>query len=448
MRRRSRALHTALVLCVLAAPAAMAGGAYAAEPIGPIGTVDVALPEPTRCDLAAHASPGVMLQVGMYSRDLTTARSDSTGLAIPHTQVDDTWTVPAKSPDDAFSIARHTAWVPAAANSNWINSRPDYQSTGTGVSGGTPLDEVIAIEAGPTDAATPAIAVPEAAVPLPALPSKTTFRATFTVPQQSYLNRLDLTYAADNGVTFYLNGYPIGGFDPTVADVTAFNQERPLAYTGHLLQEGVVNVLDAVVTDYGVATGLLVRGGLSGCLVRYAVAGTCLDVQDNGVYAYPPVRHDISTGSQNGVRDAYGAVDTKWRSVRFWTAPNAYSVKPYNGWFGNLTTANWIHEWPNPSTSGAVTTFKYEIDVPITAPVLSVQIAGRFAADDSAVFRFVNGPVVATGGTWSTTAPLQWAGTLSPGLHKLRADVTDSGLVASGLLVMAEVRICYSRALS
>ena len=441
--RRSRTLRAALALTVFAAPVAMTGSAYADEPIAAVGGRDIALPDlQTRCDLSAYASPGVALDVGMVTRDLTTARYNPAGGAIPHTNVDDTWTVPAKSPDDAYSIQKHPNWIAPAANSNWINSRPDFNSTGTG---GVSVEDDLAIgELLATDGAVPAVKI---ATPLPVLPTRTTFRATFDVYEQSYANRLDLWYAADNGVTFYLNGTPIGGFDPAGADPTAFQQERPLAYAGPLIQDGT-NVLDAVVTDYGVATGLLVRGGYSGCVVRYAVEGTCLDIQENAVYATAPQRIDLNTGSQGGSRDAYGTVDSKWRSVRFWTAPDAYSVAPYNGWFNNLTTANWIHEQPSAGTGSLGMTYAYEITFPVGVNLNTAEIDVDFAADDTARF-YLNNTLIGAGGNWGALTPFNWAGAFNPGTtNRLRVEVVDSGLVASGLLVQGEARVCYNRAIS
>jgi hypothetical protein len=422
----------------------MAGSAYADEPIAPISVIgpigDIALPD-TRCSAAVSASQGVAVAVGTVTDDVTTALDEhGTGTAIAPTLHDDEWRV-VSTGNLAYSVARHSAWVPAATG-NWINSRADYQSTGGGVVVVGPIDAVTV-----RDLASLSVKALDSVVvgPVgPSLPTKTTFRTTFDVPANSYLNRLDLRYAADNGVTFYLNGVPIGGFDPSPADVTAFNQERPLAYAGPLIQDGT-NVLDAVVTDYGVATGLLVRGGYNGCVAWTRGPGVCLDIVESQVYAWPAQHTDLSTGSTGGVRDAIGTIDTDWHSRRVFTQPNAWSVAPYNGWLNNSSlSANWIHEAPNASTGSIGRTYVYDINFTVGPNATVQDLDFRYAADDNARF-YLNGTLIGTGGNWWSLTPFHWNGLFNTGNNVLRVEVLDTGLVASGLLVQGGANVCYKR---
>ena len=418
--RRRRTLQTVLAAVIIAAPVASAASASAAEQL-PV------LPE-TRCDIAASTA-GTSVRVGTVTEDLGTGRVN--GARVPADgRVDDTWTVPAKSPDYAYDIAPHPAWL-AVTDADWINSRPDYASTGT--SGPVVVD---------TDAVLGPIATLQPVGPISLLPSKTTFRAKFTVPPQSFLNRLNLSYAADNGVTFKLNGVVIGGYDPPTADASAFQQARPLVYTGPLLREGL-NYLDAVVTDYGVATGLLVRGGYDGCRVLWTEPGICVDVSETQVVAYAPRPIDLSTGSQNGTPDPIGAVDSKWHSVTNFTFPNAYSVTPHPAWITSLS-ANWIHERPSASTSGmGVRTYSYEVAFTVGDHATYQDLNLRWAADDTAKI-FLNGVLIASGGSYPNLTPLYWTGVFNAGTNVLRAEVTDTGLHVSGLLVEGGARVCYN----
>jgi hypothetical protein len=286
----------------------------------------------------------------------------------------------------------------------------------------------------------------------PSLPTQTTFRATFDIAQSSYLNRLNLSYAADNGVTFYLNGTVIGGFDPVGADTTAFTQMRPLVYSGHLLVDGT-NVLDAVVTDYGVATGLLVTGGYEGCVVRYD-AGTCVDVTDGGFYAYRPHRTDLDTGAHSRVKDPIGTIDSKWRS-NAWTFGDAYSVAPYNSsWYSASARANWIHAYPNTTFGiGSTTspqTYTYRIEFTMGSGATYRDLDLRWAADNDVTFKLNGAPIGVFSGAptshFKVLHPLLYTGAFNVGTNVLEAVVTDYG-VATGLLVEGDARACYSRAL-
>jgi hypothetical protein len=444
--RRRRTLQAVLVLALTAAPAAGAAGAYAAE--SPIA------PGLTRCDVATQVDPGVVVNVGTTGEDLATG--SQYGAALAHGSVDDTWTVPARTPDDAYSIARHPAWIAASAPTNWINSRTDYRSSGSGGvldanpttqrSGGLdPISVTAPAEIGTLDGIGPVL---DPAVG-PSLPTTTTFRATFEVSPNSFLNRLSLSYAADNGVTFYLNGTPIGGFDPVGADPTAFTRMRPLAYAGPLIVDGT-NTLDAVVTDYGVATGLLVNGGYEGCLVRYA-AGTCVDIREDRAYAYQPQRTPIDTGSHYGNKDLVGTIDSKWTSNAT-TFGTAFSVAPYSSaWYSASTRANWIHAFTDPTVgTGSLTaprTYRYRTEFTMGAGTAYRDLDLRWAADNDVTF-ILNGTTIGTFSGASTSYfkvlhPLLYAGPFNTGTNVLEAVVTDYG-VATGLLVEGDARSCVA----
>ncbi|HEX8002140.1 MAG TPA: hypothetical protein VF519_05545 [Mycobacteriales bacterium] len=433
--RLRRTISTALAVAAITAPVVTAAGASAAEPIGPV--------ELSRCDISADTDR-LSVRVATVASDLTTGRDDATGSPIPYTQVDDTWTIPAKAPDDAYSIAKHPAWI-APASGNWINSRTDYTSTGTPatISVGLQPVEVVPPDAVTTSVDSIRLAGTSVGVALPVGGSTTVFDAAFTVPAQSYLNRLDLRVAADNDVILRLNGTVIGTI--VSAGSTAFTQEWPFAYTGTAFKTGV-NHLTAEVTDYGVATGLLVRGGYSGCQVAWVEPGICVRVSTTGYTTYAPAPIRLDTGSHNGIRDAIGAVDSKWHSVTNWTFPDAYSVSAYPGWFDQLTTANWIHERPDPRTGslGTVRTYAYEVEFNVSPGATYQDLDLRWAADDTARF-YLNGTLIPTAGSYQTLTPLHWTGTFNTGVNTLRVEVVDTGLVASGLLVEGGARVCYTQ---
>lgn len=401
--RRSRTIHAALALVVMAAPAAMATSAYAAEPLPPD---TIAL---TQCDIAAQAA-GTTVKVATAGTDLTTGRDNGTGAVITAGQRDDTWRVPANPPDNrAFSITKHAAWMTPVAG-NWVNSRADYNSTGTG---------------GP-------------------LATRTTFRATFDVPRQSFLNRLDLMFAADNGATFFLNGVPIGGFDPVVADVAAFQREHPLVYAGPLIREGR-NVLEAQVTDYGVATGLLVRGGYQGCAVTWIEPGICVEIGDAAVYTYAPRPIDLATGSDDGIPYAPGLIDDEWTTPTTLSG-HVYAVAPYStAWYGGSTTASWVHVSDDVRTS-SLGTYRYRIEFTVGNGATYQDLDLRWAADNDVAFLLNGVPIGGGSGAvtsnFNTLHPLHWNGVFVAGTNVLEAVVTDYG-VASGLLVEGGARVCY-----
>jgi hypothetical protein len=310
----------------------------------------------------------------------------------------------------AYSVTPNAAWT-TVPNANWINSRTTNAS-----SGGTQ--------------------------------ASTTFRTQFWLTPEVVARTLNLEYAADNGVKFYLNGQLIGGYDPpTTAPVpqqlAAFTTLHPLAYAGLFFQDGVNN-LDAVVTDYGVSTGLLVRGTFHGCLNRTKVPSTCVEVTKAGVISYSPAPVDLGTGEQGYTPDAPGAVDTKWTST-LPTAGPAYSVAPYAGWYDDPgRTSNWINNSPDPYTNGVPLTRTYRMQ--FTAPTYAYGgIDLAFAADNDVVIR-LNGVVVGqtTGspGSFNQLHTVSLAGApIHGGTNTLEATVTDYGVV-TGLYVEGSAYVC------
>jgi hypothetical protein len=423
------------------------------------------IPE-TRCD-TAFSTQTVAVATGTEHIDLATGWDGAARIAA--TEPDDDWdVVTATSEADAYSVTPHSAWIDTAPDAGWINAKKTYESSGTGgiVTGTAVVGRTIggAVDGGVATAG-----------PLPEVgPTKTTFRRVFELPRQSFLERLDLEYAADNGVTFFLNGVAIGGFDPTVEDSSAFTQRRPLVYAGPLLHDGA-NVLDAVVTDYGVATGLLVRGGYDGCFVRWTELGTCVDVRGDRLTPYPGTPVDLRTGTNAlGQRNNVGDTDAKWTTVLPAPGP-AYSVATYNGWYTGSTVSRWINSSPSALTRGGVYPGDLgELDdvirvggsssaaagpVPVNGPTQRrfkttfstgagtrvAELNLRWAADNDVVFFLDGNPVGtftgATANHFNQLNRLYWSGTLTGGTHSVEALVTDYG-TATGLLVEGGATIC------
>jgi hypothetical protein len=462
--RRRRTYQAVLILALAAAPLAAPAASQAAD-------------ETTRCDIAVQ-SESSSVGTRTITHDLGTGEQNLVRDA--YGTVDTKWRVVAPTAGPAYSVAPNAAWVDVPGH-NWINVRNTNAS-----SGGT---AVVSLD---TDVALPTGVVADTATidlePIAVGTTTATFRTTFVLPAQSFLERLNLTYAADNGVRFKLNGIDIGGFSPTTASATAFNQLHTLAYAGPLLRAGTNN-LDAIVTDYGVSTGLVVSGGYDGCAVDYVEPGVCISTSDTGVTTWAARRISLNTGAHGSVRDAYGAVDSKWTTVSPTPGP-AYSVAPYPGWYDDSTVANWIHRTADPRTGGggvigeygdlvatlteagvsssssgiadvqaglpdvggttaaAVQTYTYQVTFNVPSGVSYRDLDLRYAADNAVAF-FLNGTPIGgiTGGTTNHTPfnqlhPLLWNGAgFRAGSNTLTAVVTDYG-VASGLLVEGAARVC------
>lgn len=466
--RRRRTFQSVLALAVAAAPLAAGGAASQAA--------DIPL---TRCDIAVRSQDG-QVRAATILHDLGTGEQnlvrDAYGAA------DTKWDVVSPTAGPAYSVAPNSAWVDVP-NHNWINVRTTNASSGgtSGTGGTVELDATL-----PASPADPIVDPPADPDPVVVGPTTATFRTRFVLPAQGFLERLNLEYAADNGVIFKLNGVQIGGYSPAAATHTAFDRLHSLVYTGPLLRAGS-NTLDAIVTDYGVSTGLVVKGGYDGCAVKYVAPGLCISTSDSGITTWAARRIPLNTGSANGsTRDAYGSIDQKWREVSP-NAGDAFSVAPYPGWYDDSTVSNWIHATADPRTGGGVGIGggSYEdllairtsgsssaagsglLDV-VAGPVLSPPAQYRyriqfslprgasyrdldlkFAADNGVQF-FLNG--VPIGGLSSAGAtdhtpfnqlhPLLWAGGgFGTGTNTLDAVVSDLG-VASGLIVEGAARVC------
>lgn len=265
--------------------------------------------------------------------------------------------------------------------------------------------------------------------------------------------RLDLEYAADNAVTFLLNGTPIGGIPVATATTSAFTQLHSLVYAGSLLHDGE-NRLDAVVTDHGVATGLLVRGSMTGCAVAWVEAGTCVSVTQAGASATTARRIYVSTGANGASKTAVGVQDQHWVNLGPATG-QPWTVAPYGPWYSASTGANWINatstSWSTPEASGPLgTTATYGLDFMIPAGWQIQDLDVRFAADNAVTFT-LNGPIVGGFGglnqdplAFKVMHPLNYAGPLlHNGVNHLEATVRDFGVV-TGLIVEGSVRVCPS----
>jgi hypothetical protein len=388
MRLRKACALAALALSLVAVPATNASAAPVLETRCAVPTVVTAAP------------------VGDVYVDLGTGEQNGAKDNVP--DPDTKWHVQPYAP--AYSVTPDSAWT-TVTNANWINSRTTNAS-----SGGSQVS--------------------------------TTFRMQFWLTPEVVARSLNLEYAADNGVSFYLNGQYIGGYDPPTTaplpqQLAAFTTLHPLVYTGLAFQEGVNN-LDAVVTDYGVSTGVLVRGNFHGCLNRTKVPSTCVTVTKTGVVSYSPAPVDLGTGEQGYTRDPVGSVDTKWTTTLPVAGP-AYSVMPYYGWYDDPgRTSNWINSVPQPYTIGLPLTKTYRMQ--FTAPTYAYGgIDLAFAADNDVVIR-LNGVVVghAAGspGSFNQLHTVSLAGApIHGGTNTLEATVTDDG-VATGLYVEGSAYVC------
>jgi hypothetical protein len=415
---RTRTLVTAAALLLAAAP---------------IPAASAAAPAIGRCSAATLAT----MPISEVSYDVGTGEQH--GVRDAYTAPDGKWDVVAPTPGDAYSVAPNSAWV-TVPDANWINSRTTNESSGgTVVSVDQTLPGVPAVDGGPTQ------------VSVGLGTTQTTFRTQFTLDPHVVNRTLEIDYAADNGVRFLLNGTTIGGYDPLVTasnadQVAAFHQLHTLVFGGLAFQDGV-NTLDAVVSDYGVATGLLVRGAVHGCAVRDLDPSTCVDVRrtDGSVIAYSPAPVDVSTGSTDGVPDPVPSTDGKWHTGPL-AAGSAVSVTPHSGWWSGSTRANWVSvdQGYGPGTPGA---YVYSVSVDLGPDVAYGGIVLSYAADNAVAFRLNGTPIggyaagdVKTAFNQPHTISLASA-PLRPGVNTLEATVTDYG-TATGLLVEGDVYVC------
>lgn len=152
----------------------------------------------------------------------------------------------------------------------------------------------------------------------PGGPGITRYQVTFDAGNAGTTGGLALRFAADNDVTFSLNGVEIGGYAGGPTDPSSFNQLHDLSVANVPLRPGP-NVLEAVVTDYGGLTGLLVEGGAYVCRVVDALAQVGKEFVDptmcpvlqslNGV-SFGPVLIKPGTGGTGG--DVYVNDELWW----------------------------------------------------------------------------------------------------------------------------------------
>lgn len=336
-----------------------------------------AAPVPLRCGLEDVAST----PLADVSLDVTTGRAR--------------WDVAAPVPGPAYSVTPHPAWV-VATDADWINTQPTYDSTVT----------------------------------------PNTFRTTFTLVPELLHRSLEIEFAADNGVTFYLNGGSIGGYDPPPGaplpdQLAAYQELHPLAYSGPLLQDGL-NVLDAVVNDDGFATGLLVHGAVHGCAVRGLSPTTCVEASPTHVVTYSPASLDVHT-------------DATWRTGALGTGP-AYAVAPYpNSWYPPTAPVTWISVAPD-RYGPAHTTYRTSFTLPADFSYGGVVL--QFASDNDVAITLNGVPIGGNAGGPADPSAFRLLHTISlaqaplvVGVNELRADVTDYGTV-TGFLLQGGVYAC------
>lgn len=428
---RFRHLRRTLVSLVLvASPIVHATTANAAPP----------LPGDTSCNASEAVQTtlgGVLIKAGQVTEDLGTGEQG--GVPDPIASADTKWDVFAPTAGDAYSIAPHPAWT-TVPDANWINTSTTYASHGT--SG--PIGPV---EATLQDALAPVSPIAVGPVPGGLLASTATFRTEFTLPERFQQAVLNLQYAADNGVTFWLNGQVIGGYDTGSATSTAFNQLHTLVYAGPQLHSGT-NVLDAVVTDYGVATGLLVSGSATACELLLVGPGTCVAVSGERAVLYSPAPVDVGTGSHGYVQDPLHSQDSKW----FYGTQGAFSIPRNGAWYASGTN-NWINWRDTDASSGfPYPTRTYTMTFTLPAGTTWVDLDLRYAADNGVLFKLNGVPI----GSYSTTGSDPSAfkqlhsihvtdvTSVAVGTNTLEAIVSDFGGY-TGLLVEGSLSACQAR---
>lgn len=120
----------------------------------------------------------------------------------------------------------------------------------------------------------------------------TRVRYTMNAPSGGTILGFTLRYAADNGVTFELNGDPLGGYPApaSAVDHSGFNTERALNVTSRRALVGA-NVLDALVDNTGGPLALLVGGTVTICVANAVCTATGVLVRANGSDV---VRHETT----------------------------------------------------------------------------------------------------------------------------------------------------------
>lgn len=119
--------------------------------------------------------------------------------------------------------------------------------------------------------------------PGPSTLGVTRFRYSFELPGGGAILGYSFTYAADNGVTFELNGTPLGGFPAPASpsDPSGFNTSRTLTVAAQTAVDGV-NVFDALVENTGGPLALLVSGEIHVCAPDAICHATGLAIRARG----------------------------------------------------------------------------------------------------------------------------------------------------------------------
>ncbi|HVF06848.1 MAG TPA: hypothetical protein VNA20_18570 [Frankiaceae bacterium] len=119
--------------------------------------------------------------------------------------------------------------------------------------------------------------------PDPYVVGVTRFRYAFDVPGGGTILGYTFSYAADNGVTFELNGAPLGGYPAPVSssDPSGFNTTRTITVSGRAAVDGV-NVFDALVQNTSGPLAVLVSGEIHVCSPAATCHATGLAIRANG----------------------------------------------------------------------------------------------------------------------------------------------------------------------
>lgn len=336
--------------------------------------------------------------------DLTTGGDKIANVQDPYGAPDAQWTLvggPGTPAGSAYSIpALSPPWVQDPPYANWISPW----------SAQTPGGNILAPLSTAQNGFQPYV-----------------YKTTFPISEGSFDEvQLNLRFAADDTIDFYLNGVWIGGagvFSQTIG----FTTWHSLSVSDTLPGPGPFvdgpNVLEAHVENYLVWTGFVAVGSV------VQSCDPCAFVQD------------LTTGITNGSTNGYGTNDDDWfmtmiDDVPTPSHPAPYSVSPYPGW---LTPASgtWISPIGSPTgisnRTAPVGWYTYEMEIGLLCDMSEYSYCALdfvYAADNN-VEILLNGNSIAGPriNAFQTTAPVTIVdcADLVAGTNFLTARVYNSG---------------------
>jgi hypothetical protein len=197
--------------------------------MNPFRTRCVAVLAAASATVALATSPASACLAAQTEFPYVLSTGSSAGTADPFGTVDSEWLLTSAPlpigltvPKPVFSVKRYPSWIEPRPIANWIH--PDATGNVSGPAG------------------------------------TYVFRTAFNVPWPMTVESLAFQFAADNSVTFYLNGNNIG----SVPGPTGFAQWHTLYLANPPV--GQVNILEAHVVNDGGPYGLVVAGGANLCV--------------------------------------------------------------------------------------------------------------------------------------------------------------------------------------